>query len=82
MVSGMSRGRTLRNYARILFGLFGVFQIGVYVSEGMTDHMLALVGLMFFGMAATNFCTQCPLFSAVKRMVGIGTPKRIDTDKV
>ena len=74
--------RYVRNAARILVGAFGISALFHYASTGFVDHFAAVMGMMFMMMSATNFCTQCPLLSAVKRMFGLGSRKTIKTDRI
>ncbi len=74
--------RYIRTAARILVGGFGLSALFHYASTGFGDHFAAVMGMMFIMMSATNFCTQCPLLSAVKRMVGLGSGKSIKTDRI
>jgi hypothetical protein len=74
--------RYVRTAARIIVGSFGISALFHYASSGFVDHFAAVMGMMFVMMSATNFCTQCPLLSAVKRMFGLGSRKTIKTDRI
>ncbi|NUN71090.1 MAG: hypothetical protein HUU02_15420, partial [Bacteroidetes bacterium] len=51
-------------------------------AEGFRDTFpLAVAGMSVF-VAATNFCTQCPLLSAVRRMLSRKRTAVIDTKKI
>lgn len=74
--------RYIRTVARIIIAGFGISALFHYASSGFIDHFAAVMGMMFVMMSATNFCTQCPLLSAVKRMFGLGSRKTIKTDRI
>ncbi len=82
MAAEVSGTRTIRKIARGAFAGLGLFEMFMYASGGFQEHMIAVMGMMFVMMSATNFCTQCPLLSALKRMFGFGTRKSIATKKI
>ncbi len=82
MTAEVSVKRTIRKIARSLVAGLGVFELVMYASGGFQEHMVAVMGMMLVMMSATNFCTQCPLLSALKRMFGFGTRKSIATKKI
>lgn len=82
MTIELSGKRKIRNIARMVFAGLGSFELIMYVVSGFQDHMVAVMGMMFVMMAATNFCTQCPLLSALKQIFGFGARKSIATKKI
>ena len=74
--------RYVRNAARIIVGGFGLSALFHYAATGFVDHFAAVLGMMFMMMSSTNFCTQCPLLSAMKRLLGFGSGRSIETDRI
>ncbi len=68
--------------ARLIVASFGGSALFHYASTGFNDHFAAMTGMMFMMMAATNFCTQCPLLSSVQRMFGFGPSHSVKTDRL
>lgn len=74
--------REVRKYLRMVLVLFGVGHLIASAAEGFRDMFpLAVAGMSFF-VAATNFCTQCPLLSAVRRMLSRKRNTVIATKKI
>jgi hypothetical protein len=77
------RKRTaLRDGVRILFMGVGLYQWIVFAAGGFAEGMMVISGGMFMMMAATNFCSQCPLLSAVKSLVSSKKNTVIPTEKI
>jgi len=73
---------TIRKIVRVLFIIFGLVEIFVYFRSGFESYPDLFMGGMFIFMSATNFCTQCPLISAVTRMFRRQKHKKIVTEKI
>jgi hypothetical protein len=77
------RPRTIvRDTARLFFAVFGLVQLILFTIGGFAESAQAVFGAMLFMMAATNFCSQCPLFSAVKHLLHSKKSKTIPTEKI
>ena len=72
----------IRSMVRLVFIVGGLIEVYVFVSGGFKRYPDLFMGGMFIFIAATNFCTQCPLFSAVKRMFKRQHHKKIATEKI
>lgn len=74
--------RELRKYLRIAMVVFGIGHLIAAAAESFRDLFpLAVAGMSIF-VAATNFCTQCPLLSAVRRMLSRKRNTVIATKKI
>lgn len=74
--------RELRKYLRIALVVFGIGHLIAAAAEGFRDLFpLAVAGMSIF-VAATNFCTQCPLLSAMRRMLSRKRNTVIATKKI
>ncbi len=74
--------RALRGYLRIAMVLFGLGHFIAAAAEGFRELFpLAVAGMSIF-VAATNFCTQCPLLSAVRRMLSAKKTTVIKTERI
>ncbi len=73
---------TIRKTARILFIVFGLFELGLFTASGFESTPDLIGGGMLLFIGATNFCTQCPLLSAVTEMFKRRRYKKISTDKI
>lgn len=71
-----------RAIARRVFITIGVFELLLFVMSGATNSTAGVVGAMFTFIGATNFCTQCPLLSAFKRMFNRSKWNKIPTRKL
>jgi len=82
MKAGIRKRTVVRDIARMLFAGMGVLQWILFVLGGLHDGMQLIFGGMLMMMAVSNFCSQCPLLSAVKRMLSLKKRKVIVTEKV
>ena len=73
---------TKRNAIRIVFAVTGLIQCILFMTEGFEEWMLVFSGGMFIMISATNFCSQCPLISALKQIISEGKIKRIPIEKL
>lgn len=71
-----------RAIARRVFITIGIVELLLFVISGLSNSTAAIVGMMFIFVGATNFCTQCPLLSAFKRMFNRSKWNKIPTDKL
>jgi hypothetical protein len=78
----MIEKRFVRRGLRLLVALAGVGQLIAAVMSTPDEPMSYLGGGMFLFIAATNFCSQCPLLSAVQRMFSLRKKVSVDTKKI
>ncbi len=71
-----------RAIARRVFITIGVVELLLFIVTGFANSTAAVVGVMFLFIGATNFCTQCPLLSAFKRMFNRSKWNKIPTQKI
>jgi hypothetical protein len=74
--------RELRKYFRIAMVLFGAGHLIAAAVEGFRDSFPLVIAGMSIFIAATNFCTQCPLLSAVKRIFSWKKSTVVETTKL
>jgi len=64
-ISTVSGKLKIRNGIRLILALLGVIEFIIFAGSGFQSIPDAFGGAMLLFIAATNFCTQCPLLSAV-----------------
>ena len=73
---------TKRTLVRGIFMAVGLLELLFFGLGGFKEYALLIGGGMFVFIAATNFCTQCPLIFAVTRMFKKTTHNKIETKKI
>ncbi|MFA6455240.1 MAG: hypothetical protein WCW40_00350 [Bacteroidota bacterium] len=58
----------VRTVVRLAIAFLGVIELFLFVWSGFQSVPDAFGGGMLLFISATNFCTQCPLLSAITRM--------------
>lgn len=71
-----------RAMARRIFMTIGIVELLLFVVSGLTNSTAGVVGMLLLFIGATNFCTQCPLLSAFKRMFNRSKWNSIPTKKI
>jgi len=71
-----------RTIARRVFITIGVVELLLFAVTGLTNSTAGVSGIMFLFIGATNFCSQCPLLSAFKRMFNRSKWNKIPTHKL
>jgi len=73
---------TKRTIVRGIFIAVGLLELLFFGLGGFKEYALLIGGGMFIFIAATNFCTQCPLLSAIVRLFKKSTLNKIETKKI
>ena len=73
---------TKRTIVRGIFIAVGLLELLFFGLGGFKEYALLIGGGMFVFIAATNFCTQCPLLSAIVRFFKKSTLYKIETKKI
>jgi hypothetical protein len=71
-----------RAIARRVFITIGVVELLLFSVTGFKNSTAGIAGMMFLFIGATNFCSQCPLISALKRMFNRSTWNKVPTQKL
>ncbi|MDP1676818.1 MAG: hypothetical protein Q8L88_08095 [Bacteroidota bacterium] len=71
-----------RAMARRVFFTIGIVELLLFAVTGLANSSAGVVGVMFLFIGATNFCSQCPLLSAFKRMFNKSKWNKVSTQKL
>ncbi len=71
-----------RAIARRAFITIGVIELLLFIAAGLNNSATAFAGMVLLFIGATNFCTQCPLLSAFKRMFNRSKWNKIPKQKL